>query len=134
MAVNLLEMAKGYLTDAVISGLSSSLNENPESIQKALTGALPVFLSGLISRSKGAEGTSKIADLIQQFMTRSAVTGQPAPVGVDDPNRLMDQGSGVVDAVFGANSSLISGALSQFSGVKTSSASGLLALAGSVIT
>lgn len=134
MAVNLLEMAKGYLTDAVISRLSGSLNENPENIQKALTGALPVFLSGLISRSSSSGSSSVTADLIQQFMADSSITAQSAAVGSDDPDRLMDQGGSIVDAVFGANSSLISGALAQFSGVKTSSASGLLALAGSVIT
>ena len=51
MAVNLLDMATGYLTDAVVSRVSGSLGEDPENIHKALTGALPVFLGGLISRS-----------------------------------------------------------------------------------
>ena len=131
MAVNLLEMAKGYLTDAVINRVSGSLNESPENTQKALTGALPVFLSGLISKSSSPDGPGFLTGMLQNFMQGSAQTATPD----EDPAAMMQQGGGLLDSVFGSSSSgLISGALAQYAGVKSSSASGLMGMAGSVIT
>ena len=52
----------------------------------------------------------------------------------DTPDTLIRQGSDLSDAVFGSASGQISGALAQFSGVKPTSASSLLSMAGSVIT
>lgn len=127
MAVNLLEIAKGYLTDAVINRVSGSLNESPENTQKALTGALPVFLSGLISQSTTADGPGMLTGMLQNFMQGSTASD-------DDHDAMIQKGGGLLDSVFGSNSGLLSGALAQFSGVKSSSASGLMAMAGSVIT
>lgn len=137
MAINLLDMAKGYLTDATVSRVSGLLNENPENSQKALGGALPIFLSGLLSRSSSPGGSGLLTNLIEQFMAGqsvTSVTAQPTEASNDDPDTLIAKGSSLIDSVFGANSSLISGALAQFSGVKSSSASGLLGMAGSIIT
>ncbi|MEZ0608683.1 OmpA family protein [Fibrella sp. WM1] len=131
MAVNLIDMAKSYLTDAVISRISNSLGESPEGTQKAVLGALPLFLSSLISRSSTPEGPGFLSRLLQQAMP-SATTS--ASVDADDPDTLMQRGSGLVDSLFGPSSNLVSGVLSQYAGVKTSSASGLLGLAGSLIT
>ncbi|CCG98607.1 OmpA/MotB domain protein [Fibrella aestuarina BUZ 2] len=131
MAVNLIDMAKSYLTDAVISRISNSLGESPEGTQKAVVGALPLFLSSLISRSSTPEGAGFLSRLLQQAMP-SATTS--ATVDANDPDTLMQRGSGLVDSLFGPSSNLVSGVLSQYAGVKTSSASSLLGLAGSLIT
>ena len=131
MAINLIDMAKGYLTDAVVSRLSGSLNENPDSIQKALGGALPMMLGGLISRSNSADGPDMLTGLIQKFVPAS---GAISTADDDDPDTMMSKGSGMIDSIFGGSSGLVSGALAQFSGVKSSSASGLMGMAGSVIT
>ena len=133
MAVNLLDMAKGYLTDAAVSRVSSSLNENPEGIQKALTGALPVFLAGMISRSGSSDGPGMLTGLVERFMTGSAATSTPDTNGFD-PDTLMSKGNGLVESVFGSGSNLVSGAIAQFSGVKPSSATGIMSMAGSIIT
>ncbi|MBO0949366.1 OmpA family protein [Fibrella forsythiae] len=130
MAVNLLEMAKGYLTDAVISRTSGVLNENPDGVQKALVAALPVFLSGLISRSSSPDGPGMLTSLIEQF-TGNSSTATPSS---DTPEQLMTKGSGLINTVFGPGAGLVSTALAQFSGIKSESASGVLSLAGSVIT
>ncbi|HEY0110149.1 MAG TPA: OmpA family protein [Fibrella sp.] len=133
MAVNLLDMAKGYLTDAVVSRVSGSLNEDPESIHKTLTGAFPIFLGGLISHSSSPDGPTMLTGLIERFMP-GPTTPQATVPDADDPDTLISKGSGLSESVFGANSGHISGALAQFSGVKNTSAASLLSMAGSVIT
>ncbi|MBO0934755.1 OmpA family protein [Fibrella aquatilis] len=132
MAVNLLEMAKGYLTDAVINRVSGSLNESPENTQKALTGALPVFLSGLISRSSSPDGPGFLTGMLQNFMQGPSASVQPP--ADEDHTAMMQQGGGLLNSIFGSSSGLISGALAQYAGVKSESASGLMGMAGSVIT
>ena len=134
MAVNLLDMAKGYLTDATVSRVSGSLNENPEGIQKALTGALPVFLAGMISRSGSSDGPGMLTGLIERFMTGSTADTSTPDNDDSDPDTLMSKGSGLIDSVFGSGSNLVSGAIAQFSGVKPSSATGIMSMAGSIIT
>lgn len=131
MAVNLIDMAKSYLTDAVISRISNTLGESPEGVQKAISGALPVFLTSLISRGSSPEGASLLSRLLQQ--ARPA-TGVSAIGEADDPDILMQQGGGITSTLFGPSSSLITGALAQYSGVKSSSAASLLGLVGALIT
>ena len=132
MAVNLLEMAKGYLTDAVVNRVSGSLNESPENTQKALTGALPVFLGGLISRSSAPEGSGFLTGMLQNFMQGSSASATTTTD--DDPDTMMQKGSGLLDSVFGSSSGAIGSALAQYAGVKSASATGLMGMAGSVIT
>ena len=134
MAVNILDMAKGYLTDAAVSRVSGSLVENPENIQKALAGALPVFLSGMIARSNSPDGPGLLTGLIERFTPGSVTTPQAAAAYDDDPEMLISKGNGLAESVFGTNVSQISGALAQFSGVKNESASSLLSMAGAIIT
>ena len=150
---NLIEMAKSYLTDSVISRISSSLDENPDNVQKALGGALPVVLGGLISRGTSPDGPNMLTGLLRQFIPipgaaagglstalpseLPGITPTETPVVAaddDDPDTLMSKGGGVLNSIFGPSSGLIGGALAQFSGVKSQSATGLMGMAGGLIT
>jgi OmpA-OmpF porin, OOP family len=129
MAINLIDMAKSYLTDAVVSRVGTSLNESPDGIQKALGGAIPVVLGSLISKSSTPEGPGMLTGLLQQFTQGSATTADD-----DDPTTMMAKGGGILDSLLGSSGGLVSSALAQFSGVSSSSASGVMGLAGSLLT
>ncbi|MEZ0487512.1 OmpA family protein [Fibrella aquatica] len=129
MTVNLLEQAKSFVTDAVISRLSGLLNESPEAIQKALTGAFPLFLNGMLSRINTPDGVAQLSGMVDRFMAHSAADATNA----NDPAVLITSGKEPINAVFAAKTDSISEALAQFSGVKKASATSLLSLAGSVI-
>lgn len=108
------------------------LGESPGNTQTAMAGAIPVMLSGLINRAESSDGGNFLSGLLQQFTGGSNL---PDPNDANDAQTqtLMTQGSSVSGALFGDKSSLISGALAQYAGVKESSASGLMGMAGSVL-
>lgn len=135
MAFNLIDAAKGYLTNAVISKASSMLGEDAGSTQKAMLGAIPMVLSGLINKAESPDGDNFLSGLLQQVTGGSAAL--PSTAAAESGSALqgmMGNGASLVGSLFGDKGSLIAGALSQFAGVKPSSASGLMGMAGSVLT
>ncbi len=134
MAFNLIDAAKGYLTNAVISKASSMLGEDAGSTQKAMLGAIPMVLSGLINRAESPDGGSFLSGLLQQVTGGAAAL--PSTADAESGSALqgmMGNGASLVGSLFGDKGSLIAGALSQFAGVKSSSASGMMGMAGSVL-
>ncbi|ARK09722.1 DUF937 domain-containing protein [Fibrella sp. ES10-3-2-2] len=124
MTLNLLDTAKGYFTDAVISRVSSSLTESPEAIQKALTGVLPVVIGSLIARSHTPDGPDTLTELNQELVTDDLTT--------DDPEALLVRGGGISTALFGTGASAISTTLARFAGIKDQSATSLLGMVGAL--
>lgn len=131
MAIDLMNIAKSYLTDAVVSRVSNSLGESPEGVQKALTGALPIVFGSVISRSSTPEGPSFLGSLLRPFLVN---TPDSTTAAVDETDRLMQRGSGMASSLFGPSEKLVAGALAQYAGVKTASASGILGMAGAIVT
>jgi OmpA-OmpF porin, OOP family len=65
MAVNLVELAKGYLTPDIITKAASFVGESEPATQKAMNGIVPTLIAGLVSQastSGGAEKLSRILD------------------------------------------------------------------------
>ena len=76
MAVNLLDLAKSYLTNSVVGQVSTMLGENQQNTQKAFDGALPAILSGLVQKSAEPGGTSAIMDMIGEVMSPNRAVGE----------------------------------------------------------
>lgn len=146
MAVNLLDLAKTYLTDDVVGQVSTMLGEDPDNTQKAFGGALPVILSGLIQKSAEPGGSGSIMDMIGQATTPDYTAGDiTEPVGglsgnldtilADDlqSERMHSMGAGMIHSLFGDKTSGITEALSSYSGIKQTSASSLMSIAGPVL-
>ncbi len=146
MAVNLLELAKNYLTDSVVGQVSTMLGENQQNTQKALNGALPAILSGLVQKSAEPGGTSAIMDMVGEVMSPNRAAGDvitPAGGMVSQLSNvlmsgtqsdgLLSMGSGIIQSLFGSKTAAIAGALSSYSGIKQSSASSLMSIAGPIL-
>ena len=149
MSLNLLDLAKSYLNDDIISEVSNQLGETTQATRTALDGALPTVLSGLVQRASEPGGTSSVMDLMAQMMTPNRAAGEViAPVEGEVINHLgnlagngtggsmsnlLAMGSDVVSSLFGEKAGTITGALASYSGVRTTSASSLLSLAGPVL-
>lgn len=147
MAVNLIDLAKTYLTGDVISKVSSLLGEQPNNINKAFDSALPAILSGLIHKSAEPGGPGSIMDLVGQVMTPNRMLNDEATIpsgGIGaqltdllstsgKSSSLIALGSGVVQSIFGSETDAVSGAVASDSGIKASSAASLLSIAGPVV-
>lgn len=133
MAINLLDIAKGYLTDAVISRVSNLVGESPEGTQKALTGALPVVLNNLIAHGHTPEGPGFLVNLLQPFTQSTATPPTADLIDDDSPERHLQRGPDLTNELFGPDSRRVSEALAQYAGVRPAAAPGLLGLATSLM-
>lgn len=146
MANNLLESARTYLSGGIVGQVSNMLGETESNTQTALNGALPAVLSGLIQKAGEPGGPGTILDRLAEVIEPNRAAGQSVvPNGnvLDQLNTMMQggsantgllaMGSGLVANLFGDRAGSIAGALANYSGVKQSSASSLLSLAGPVL-
>ena len=146
MAENLLDLAKSYLSDGVVSQVSTMLGETQPNTQKAFDGALPAVLAGLIQKSNEPGGSSSIMDMIGEVMSPNRAAGDViTPTGGilsqlgglltnnAQSSSLLSMGATIIQNLFGNKTEAVAGALSSYSGVKQSSASSLMSLAGPIL-
>lgn len=132
MSFNLLDTVKNLFTPNLISNAASSLGESEGGIQKALTGAIPAILAGLISKAESSEGTSGILDLAKQA-AGSGILNNLGGFSGDDNSSLLSKGAAMLNGVLGDKAGGITGLVSNFAGIKHSSASSILSMAAPAV-
>jgi len=134
MADNLIQAASHYLTPDIIAKLAGVLGESNTSTASLVSAASPMLLSGMACGN--APGRM---DLVSKAMVP---TGAASPSVLDGfgstvaalassgagSNSLVETGSSMLGGMFGDKTSLMTDALSAFSGAKPSSASTVLSL------
>ena len=147
MAMNLLDIAKSYLSDDVVGQVGTMLGENQQQTQTAINGALPVVLGGLIQKSAEPGGIGSVMDMIAEVTSPNRAAGEVVvPDGgvfsqlgsmfdgsTTQMNHFLTMGSGLVTGIFGEKAGAIASALATHSGIKQTSAVSLLSLAGPVV-
>jgi uncharacterized protein DUF937/OmpA family protein len=132
MATNLLALAQEAMGGDFTRTASQYLGESPAATQSALGALVPAVLGSLAQRGATPEGASGLMSLIN---SANLDTGALSNLG----NLFSGGGGGVSDfiktgadrlvpAIFGDKSGALANAISSTSGVKTSSASNLIAL------
>ncbi len=120
MSFNLMETIKNYFTDEFTNRASSTLGESSSGISKALSAVIPTSLAGiLIKATSGDVGANSILDMAKNAFSSNA--GSPE---LTSP----EKGSDMLSSLFGNKTSGINSAISQFAGIKDSSASSLLSM------
>lgn len=134
MAIDLLSLAKGYLTSEVVGKVSSYLGETPANTGKALDGAIPAILAGVLRTGSTESGASALLRTFQGGYDGSLLNNLPGVLGGGAATQnLVNSGSGLLNTIFGGNLGSIVSILAGNSGVKNSSVSSLLSLAGPIV-
>jgi flagellar motor protein MotB len=134
MADNIIQLASQYLTPDMIAKLAGMLGESNTSTASLVSAASPMLLSGMACGN--APGR---LDMVTKAM---ASTGAASPSVLDGfagkmaalasggagSNSLVETGSSLLGGMFGDKTSLMTKALSAFSGAKPGSASTVLSL------
>ena len=131
---NLLDSVKQYLTPQLISHAAELLEESPEGVSKAASGFIPAILAGLLQKTGDANAMGSIFNLLSGFdagvlENASGLVGG-GNLAHHDPK---DVSGHLLGLLFGAKVPAISNSIASFSGVKASSASSLLGLAGPLV-
>jgi OmpA-OmpF porin, OOP family len=113
MAFNLLDMIKGGVSSDLISKAASMLGENSEGIQKAMTGAVPTILSGMMSKVTDGAKADGLLNLLKS--------------GSED-------GGNIIASLFGDKSQAAADAIASHAGIKSESASKVLSMAAPLVS
>lgn len=135
MAFDLPDEAKTLLPHDLISKAASSLGESEDSIQKALSGAIPAVLVMLLNKPSGS-GSGAVLDLVKTVAGSGILSNLTALFNGDasSPARGGGIGATVLDwlrSIFGNKLNNIINAVSGFAGIKSLSASAVLGMAES---
>ena len=137
MSLDILEAAKRLLPDSLVAKAAMSLGESELNIRKALKGAIPAILAGLLHQSSRREGLG-IMDLLKDVGSSGAITNLSNLLDNNKNSSSVStsQESGInamipswLKSVFDGKLINIINAISVYSDVKSSSANAILKLA-----
>jgi OOP family OmpA-OmpF porin len=130
MSFNLVDAAKGLFPNELIGKASSYLGESESGLSKAISGIIPSILGGVAEKATSSPtGAASITDLARES-DDSGFLGNLGGFFENDGGGLLNRGAGMLNGLFGeGKSNLLSTVISQFSGIKSSSANSLLGLA-----
>jgi outer membrane protein OmpA-like peptidoglycan-associated protein len=132
MNTNLLQLAQQALGGDFARLASQFLGESESTTMSAMGGLLPAVLGGIAQKGATPDGAASLLSLINGANLDTAALGNVAGLfggGGAGANALMKAGTAsLVPALFGDKSSGLVSALASMSGVKSSSATNLLAM------
>ena len=132
MSDNLLSMVQTALGGDFTKLAGQYLGESVPATQSALTSLLPAVLGGIAQKGATAEGASSLLSLINGTNLDTGILDNVAGLfgsGNSTMNSLMKLGtSTLVPALFGDKAGGLVGALAGASGIKSSSATNLVAM------
>ena len=124
MSFNLLSAVNNVLNSDFLSKAASAFGENEPDIQKAVSGAIPSVLTGLLTKADSTGGLQSILDVAKN----AASSGILSNIGglLNNSDNSFSDITSLVGNLFGDKLSGIANAIAGFSGIKHSSASSLL--------
>lgn len=132
MSYNLVEAAKGLFTTEITNKASSYLGESSSAVSKAISGILPTVFLGLADKSSTPEGANAVSQMAEE-QSKGGILDNIGSFFGGDNSGLISKASGMLGSLFGNKSDALTSVLSGFSGLKGSSISSLLAMAGPLI-
>jgi len=135
MATDLVDLARGYITPDVIQKASGYIGESSGTTQKALAGIVPTIISALMNSASTTEGAQQLARTLDSGKyDGSALSGVTNMFsgGMATQNAL-GAGKGILDWLFGTKLGGVADLVSRASGVRSASATSLLALAAPLV-
>jgi outer membrane protein OmpA-like peptidoglycan-associated protein len=128
MPVNLIESIRDLFNNEFINRASSTLDESHDGIQKALGGIIPVILGGAVTKVNAGDAGGVFT------MARNAHSGGSISSMLSgDTSSLMAKGMDILSGLFGNKTSMVANAISNYAGIKESSASSLMRLSSPII-
>ncbi len=129
MAFNLMDSVKGLFGNELIGKASSLLGENQTNLQTAVTGIIPSVLIGLINKAGSVDPHSILS--MAKDASQSGILSNFG--GLLSNNSLLGKGADMVKSLFGEKTGSVNSMISNFSGVRESSASSLMSMAAPAV-
>jgi outer membrane protein OmpA-like peptidoglycan-associated protein len=134
MSASLLDGLTGLITPGVVSKAASMLGEPDTAVGKGLAATLPALLGGVATRADDADFAASLFDLVRSPSNDDGVLGNVASLfGANGGSPMKRLGGQLLGLLFGGNTSRFTNALSQYAGVKPSTALTLLNVGAPIV-
>ena len=131
MSVNLLDLAKGYLTNEVVSKASSFVGEDEATTQSAFDHILPTLLGGMVSKATDKSGASDLFGMVTRPEFGGGLLNNLGDMftNQETANNTLSLGDNLLNALMGNRRNNVVDLLSSAVGMKSGSTSNLLKMA-----
>jgi hypothetical protein len=128
MALNLIDLAKDYLTPDVVSKIAGQIGESPTATQKAIGAAVPSLAGVACNQAATPAGASKLLGLLNTSGLDSGVLSNFAGAlsGGAATDGLLRTGNNLLGGLLGDKLGAVANTIASFAGIQASSASRLL--------
>lgn len=135
MALNLIDLAKDYLTPDVISKMAGLVGESPAATQKAMGAIVPSLAGVACNQASTPGGAAKLLGLVNSSGLDSGVLNNfsGALSGGNATEGLMNTGSNLLHGLLGDRLGDVSRVIANAAGVQISSATKLLGMAAPLL-
>src|SRR5262245_47233362 len=130
MAVNLIELAKGYLTPDIIRKASSFVSESEPATQKAMTGIVPTLIAALANQASTTAGAEKLGRILDTGKYDGSALNNLGTLfsGGETTQKAVTEGKDILSTLFGNKTDGLVDQIARFAGLRLGSATSLLAL------
>jgi|RhiMetdeSRZDD1v2_1073273.scaffolds.fasta_scaffold433831_2 OmpA-OmpF porin, OOP family len=131
MAVNLVELAKGYLTPDIIQKAGSFVGESESATQKAMNGIVPTLIAAFANQASTTTGAEKLSRMLDAGKYDGSALNNLSSLfsGGETTQKTITQGKDILSSLLGNKTEGLIDQIARFAGIRTGSASSLLALA-----
>ena len=135
MAVDLVDLVKGYLTPDLIQKASGYVGESGGATQKALGGIVPTLVSALVHTASTDDGAKQLARTLDNGKYDGSALNSVTSLfaGGMTTQSALGAGKAILDSLFGSKLSGVGDLIARLTGVRTESALSLLALAAPLV-
>jgi len=135
MAIDLIDLAKGYLTPNVIQAAATRVGESGEATQKALAGIVPTLVGALANTASTGDGAQGLLRMLDAGKYDGGLLNNVTSLfaGGTTTEGALNTGKGILNGLFGDKIGEVSNLIARFAGVRPESASSLLALAAPLV-
>lgn len=134
MAVNLLELTKGYITKEVGLSIAILTGENTSDVQIALLGALPGLIGGTMNTASTSGGVYELIGLMNLNNENYVLNNLPENLG--DPAKARDfiaNGLSMLPILLDLDLKAVIESIAASSGLKSTSVSNILSISAPIV-
>ena len=131
---NLLDMAKSYLTNELVSKASGALGESEGGISKILSAAVPSLIGSIADKASTSHGAQEVAKMAADQHSSGLLGSLGNFFGGDNSSSMLSSGGGIISSLLGGGQgNMLTSLISNFAGAKSSTVTTLLSMAAPAI-
>jgi OmpA-OmpF porin, OOP family len=132
---SILDLCRTPFTADILRRMSRVLDEQPAAIGRAVAGAAPAILTGVLDMASTPAGADRVRTMVRDTRSLGSMRDNLGSVLADGSatEEVMRRGLRLVSTLFGNRADAITEALARYSGMRSGAATSLLSLVAPII-